>query len=335
MTSLFNSHSIFYKGLSQAPSEVVDITNWSYFGDFTPYAIGTRDKFDIFCPKENKLPFLMPEHRYLYKKTIQRKNKSTGELGYIYYEQFWCEIIAYILGRHLGIEVPPSFVACRNLGDSIEYACLSEWFYGYPNSLVSNVKTGGDLMTLHIPSYDRKKGEQHNFETICKACEDKKVINWQEHLIKTLLLDAIIGNTDRHQENWEIITNTEGTYLSPAFDNGTSLGYDILNEKIDNKLNALEAHINKGTHHLKWKLNDKNKCKHFELLKLLAVKYPFSLDIMRNIINIDCNAAFNQIRELCNFDIQNEKFRLTRQRADFICEQIRARLRAANEILTQ
>lgn len=335
MTSLFKTHSIFYKGFSQSRLEVVDITDWQELGEPNHYPHGTRSKFEIYCPKGNNFPFLIPEHRYLYKKTFQRKNKKTNEHGHIHYEQFWCEIIAYILGRHLGIEVPPSFVACRKVDEVIEYASLCEWFYSYPSSPDSNVETGGDLMTLFIQNYDRKKGEQHNFETICKACEDKKVINWQVDLIKILLLDTIIGNTDRHQENWEIISNKEGIYLSPAFDNGTSLGYQFLNEDIDNKLNRLNANINNRTHHLKWKLNDEKKCKHFDLLKLLAEKYPFYLDTMKNIVNIDCNAAFNEIKELCNFDIQNEKYQLTRQRADFICEQIRARLRAANEILNQ
>ena len=61
-------------------------------------------------------PFLIKGHRYLYKKTFDRKGKD-GNPPTIFYEQFWIEIIAYKLGRFLGIEVPPTFLACRTLRD--------------------------------------------------------------------------------------------------------------------------------------------------------------------------------------------------------------------------
>lgn len=40
-----------------------------------------------------------------------------------------------------------------------------------------------------------------------------------------LVLDAWIGNTDRHEENWAVIEPPDGpTYLAPAYDHGSALG---------------------------------------------------------------------------------------------------------------
>jgi hypothetical protein len=40
-----------------------------------------------------------------------------------------------------------------------------------------------------------------------------------------LLLDALVGNTDRHHENWGVIRLPEGTvHLAPTFDHASSLG---------------------------------------------------------------------------------------------------------------
>jgi hypothetical protein len=44
-----------------------------------------------------------------------------------------------------------------------------------------------------------------------------------------LLLDALVGNTDRHHENWGLIRSAEGTlHLAPTFDHASSLGRNLL-----------------------------------------------------------------------------------------------------------
>ncbi len=39
-----------------------------------------------------------------------------------------------------------------------------------------------------------------------------------------LLLDALIGNQDRHEENWGFVVSQEGARLAPTFDHASSLG---------------------------------------------------------------------------------------------------------------
>lgn len=51
-------------------------------------------------------------------------------------------------------------------------------------------------------------------------------------LAKMLIFDAVIGNCDRHLNNFDVIITREGCQLAPIFDNGASL----LAYKSDNEL---------------------------------------------------------------------------------------------------
>ena len=53
-----------------------------------------------------------------------------------------------------------------------------------------------------------------------------------------LVLDALIGNTDRHEENWGIIESADTRRLAPSFDHASSLGFQ-LND--DDKQQRLES----------------------------------------------------------------------------------------------
>lgn len=46
-----------------------------------------------------------------------------------------------------------------------------------------------------------------------------------------LLLDAIVGNTDRHQDNWATIRADEGQRLAPSFDHASCLGFQLSDEE--------------------------------------------------------------------------------------------------------
>ena len=49
-----------------------------------------------------------------------------------------------------------------------------------------------------------------------------------------LMLDALIGNTDRHHENWAIIQAGRQYCLAPTFDHASCLGFNLSDaERID------------------------------------------------------------------------------------------------------
>lgn len=58
------------------------------------------------------------------------------------------------------------------------------------------------------------------------------VRNAADTFIGYLLLDALVGNTDRHHENWGVIRLPDGTvHLAPTFDHASSLGRNLLDEE--------------------------------------------------------------------------------------------------------
>jgi len=305
----------------QLSNQPVNITEWFKHEEFSPYPEGARDKTKLYCPTPSPYPFLKADHQYLFKRSSDK-----------YPEQFWVEVLAYRLGRQMTVSVPPAFVAYdRNENQS---AALIEWF------LVPRERSmpGGDYCQRYIPDFDRKKGKQHNFETVLQIFNGLQIANptvniaWKTYWAKTFLFDALIGNTDRHQDNWEIIEsfelidgqipNLKKIRISPVFDNGTSMGHEIRAidfQKYDDK-NTLERYVLKGTHHMKWSLSDvtcmKRGVKHDEMLAKFIELYPETCQIMLDCLYKVSDEFFKKVLgELVEFNVP---VKLSTERANFM-----------------
>lgn len=197
----------------------IDIANWLPDKEFQNYPIGARPKTAVFPPKDCNLHFIKNSRRYLFKRSYYR-----------YPDQFWCEIIAYYIGRLLSVQAPPAFVAYYSSKPQQQCGALIEWFYEDDQE---HLVHGGEFLQSIIPQYDRKKGEQHNFQTVTKLCEFFSRLkrpwlfdqNWSQYWGEIFLFDTLIGNTDRHQDNWGFLFGASNIKLAPLFDNGTSLGH--------------------------------------------------------------------------------------------------------------
>jgi hypothetical protein len=63
-----------------------------------------------------------------------------------------------------------------------------------------------------------------------------------------LLLDALIGNTDRHHENWAVlqrpsVDSERVAVLCPSFDHASSLGHNIRDSERDKRLNTKSLNV--------------------------------------------------------------------------------------------
>lgn len=56
-----------------------------------------------------------------------------------------------------------------------------------------------------------------------------------------LAFDALVGNTDRHDQNWAVFerANVEGLSLAPSYDHASSLGRELSDAKRENRLRAM------------------------------------------------------------------------------------------------
>ncbi|HEY4206942.1 MAG TPA: hypothetical protein VGM31_09020 [Puia sp.] len=251
-----------------------------------------------------------PDGRFYYFKRSQYKQATAAKAGKDFKYEFWNEFIAYEVGSMIGFNMLRYDIAI----DGEIMGCISESMINTENQeLIEGVK----YLQAYLPEFDPFKKEHktwYTFDVIEKALEFGRLSKFLENVLELIVLDALIGNGDRHQENWAFIgtrrlfsdvyptiippqrpsqiaivkllkhreekIKATGQELPPSFyttihtfapiyDSGSSLGRELLPEKIDQLLNSeseLSSYINKGTSEIHW--NDK-KLSHFQLIRTL------------------------------------------------------------------
>jgi len=107
---------------------------------------------------------------------------------------------------------------------------------------------GNELLTIFDPDYpsDRfRKVSQHSIENIIRVLQRAFIRLPRDYsfpanigtavdlFLGYLMLDALIGNTDRHHENWGLLVQKESSEqslyaeLAPTFDHASSLGREL------------------------------------------------------------------------------------------------------------
>lgn len=271
------------------------------------YPEGARDKAFFVWPEDrsSRYSFCIPSHLYMFK--LSRK---------VYPEQFWIEIFAYQLGCLMGVAVPPAFVAYDS--ENKQPGALIEWFYNQDEDLYLR---GGDIMQSLIEDYDVEKGLKHNLQSIFGYLQSLNwgANNWMHDWAKMLTFDALIGNSDRHQGNWGIVTKRgllpkNGTgdkepirVMSPAFDNGTSMGIEIQEKDFDkfNDASHMQRYLNKGKPHLKWDLYQDRKTRdnHETFIGKMVQAYPNCREAMLDCLQFSKVQVKEILERLAGFDI--------------------------------
>ena len=112
--------------------------------------------------------------------------------------------------------------------------------------------------------------------------------------------------------------------LSPAFDNGSSLGYnypEARTAKLCHDKNWLSAYAAKGTHHLRIE-PDGDKFRHDELIRVLIEKRPEFRQIAEKIISFDMEQFRKMLNDLTLFDVP---FMFLPDRAEFTARIVAAK----------
>ena len=245
----------------------IDIATWREDEEFFRYPEGARVKRAVFPAGDGNLEFLRPERRHLFKKSRRA-----------FPDQYWAEVVAYHVGSHLGIDVPPAYAAWDSRTG--ECGALIEWFYVDGQAAFV---PGGLFMQQFLKDYDRKVGRQHNFHTVRVVSrtlyQQAKGDDWQLWWAKTFLFDALIGNTDRHQDNWGFLfTTVDGSIhiaMAPCYDHGTALGHERFTDRVAQwKQEDYERYISKGRHHMKWLLEDADRPGMVEMVAHICAATP-------------------------------------------------------------
>lgn len=304
----------------------IDVAQWVPDSEFAIFPQGARAKEAFSAPDVVADPVLVSGKRYLFK----RSKKS-------YPDQFWGEVIAYRVGCLLGVSVPPAFVAI-NSGSQISGA-LIEWFYIPPEMFVH----GGDFMQMVRPDFDRDRGVKHNLEDIrvlMQALQPRfeAEFSWRQWWVDALLFDALIGNTDRHQDNWGLLATSIADKkfnlrMSPLFDNGTSLGHERFTDRVKNWSDeTLASYVGKGKHHVKWKWSNEEAPinGHFALLQKAADNWQGTRARALARLEFDEDDMVNSIRDLVDIE---SPVPLTVDRLNFVIRLLRTRFNLLKEFL--
>lgn len=312
----------------QPPPNPVDLSlHWDLDSEYDGFfQKGARTKSIHRSPKKGE-KYIKPDFRYLFKESIERHPV-----------QFWSEIIAYRIGKIIGVKVPPAFAAIwqDTFTGKLKCGSLIEWFYDENSSTFLEYKEAGEFLSLLRPGFDRKKGVQHNFRDNLSLLDnidkhEKFTLNdgWFEEFVSIFLFDTIIGNTDRHQDNWGIVIekkskSSNNVKISPAYDNGTSLCYEILDDNIINFSNRERrlVYIKKGTHHVSMLIGEK-KVSHIDFIKNIISLVPGIKEYVVEFFNIDISLIDETITELTKFSIP---VCLKNDRAEMIINLIKDRI---------
>lgn len=161
-----------------------DITDWDEL--FWYSTGGTRDKKFLQSPDYKQFYF-----KQSYKKEV---------IDYKY--EFWSEIIAAEVGQFLGFNVLQYDLAT----DGKIMGCICESMI---ESDEQELNEGGKYLQAFDNTFEPEKKatrSQYSFQLIQQTFAVFNLEEYMDQFIKMLIFDALIGNSDRHQENWAFIT---------------------------------------------------------------------------------------------------------------------------------
>lgn len=156
----------------------------------------------------------------------------------------WSEKIAAELAALLGL--PHSRVELATLEDQPGAA-----LYDFTNNRQLPLVHGNELLEFVDPAYpsqQRYRAMEHTVQAVFGILTSPNVVLPEatpslpvgvndafDLFVGYLMLDAWIGNTDRHHENWGLLWHSElgrrGLVLAPSYDHASSLGRELTDDK--------------------------------------------------------------------------------------------------------
>nr|WP_196520508.1 HipA-like protein [Nostoc sp. WHI] len=215
------------------------------------------------------------------------------ELGRCLYKQVkqnlgedWAEKVASQLCELLGLPHATYHLAETWEGNR---GVVSPYFLPPGGTLVH----GNEILTPIVPDYPTFAiygNKQHTIDIVLRVIEADHVslpMAWTalsgiqkavEVFVGYFLLDAWIGNGDRHHENWGFVRNktasttAETVHLAPTYDHASSLGRDLPDEQRQKR--SIEAYANKCYSAFYGSVKDKKPLKTIEVFHRVAQLYP-------------------------------------------------------------
>jgi hypothetical protein len=232
---------------------VEDVSTWPTYGD---EHVGSKPKVWLLDPNEDGSRWLFKQPR-----------PGTGE--------HWAEVVVAGVAKCLGI--PHAEVRLARRRDVL--GSISRDFLGYV-SLRPELVLGNTLLATRIAGYSVRaaKPPLHTVDAVLDVLAHPDIAHLetddgppsvsmpQDWFVGYLMLDALVGNTDRHHENWGLIVrrwqdqvagsqaigkgaNFAAAFhivswsLAPTFDHASSLGRDLDDAARVRRLNGRDPRV--------------------------------------------------------------------------------------------
>ena len=227
--------------------------------------MGSKDKFWYLHPNVEKELWLFKYPR-----------PNTGE--------HWAEKIAAEIAAFLEIpHAPVELAVFEN-----DKGTVTKSFAQMSQALVH----GNQMLAIAVHGYDPKQKFHQSSHTLTNIWQVLETVFGESELAEKakcrlaeyLVLDAVIGNTDRHHENWGIILRWKKTkgdrvvdfLIAPSFDHASSLGRELQDTRRDWLLAeiGIGAYVEKGRGAIYWSENDRHGSSPLELVRRATRHYP-------------------------------------------------------------
>lgn len=239
--------------------------------DFSKY----RKTKTFYGGSERKFGILIGENEYMLK--FQKHNNFGNKIfnhisefiGCHIFKMFGFDVQETYLGLYNGEEV----VACKNfINNNYQFVPFND--------------VGESTLDCDKEKY------QYNYEDITKMLLDNSKLTNVNTTIKffweMFVVDALIGNFDRHGSNWGFLKKDNKYYISPVFDNGSCLYPSLIDEDMMIKIMNSDEETNNRIYTYptsQIKLNGR-KSSYYEVIHSLMFK--------------ECNEAIIKIFKLYN-----------------------------------
>lgn len=260
--------------------------------------------------------------------------------------EYWSEVAAYHIGCKLDVPVPICYPAvCEGQIGSISASMLA--YSVDPSGRLDRLEVlehGGDIFQQADPFFDRRRGERHSTMLVISSLHRLGEGRQYRHLFQYLVFDAIIGNSDRHQENWGLIRNVEESSderlrLSLAFDNGSSLGRELTEEALKSYVSddhRLDSYITRGKAHMRWE--DQHglvHVSHEEFIRRHFALFPLSVSYARNLFNRNLDDVVSSVHEVSGFSRRFAETPISPLREEFMVKSMSRRWQRLIAILEE
>lgn len=190
-------------------------------------------------------------------------------------------------------------------------------FQGKPGLVTENIVPancnlihGNEVLENTIAVYEDRElnfhQADHTLENIWFALDKYfepvgTALNPKTQFADYLILDAVVGNTDRHSENWGILQNKVSQHfiesLSPSYDHGSSLGRELTDERREQRLanNLVGHYVERGRGQIFRQGSRRKRPSPLRLACQAALDYP---DLFRSAITKLDNLTETSLRRI-------------------------------------